>query len=510
MFVSVGKPDHGSTDFSQKAASFTYTAPPTGSTDSTPVVDNFDVTISDGNNGNARGTISIRIIDPTPAATPPSTHDVGIAATVGQLTTFDVLAELHDANSSATLTLVSASPDSSTPDATVDISGGSVLITPKAAGTLNITYTVRDADTGLKAIGRLRVTIADAPPVNPPPVAVADSLTVASGGSNSVDLLANDLGITDPGDKATASLVNRPPASFGTVDLTNGVLTLTAGPGGSGGQAVIRYSLDDGSGQTSTATVTLTILACSESAPQVLPARLFTPYQTPIAIDLNQYVVSGSIVPGSVSGAGLTGPIGTFTPPAGMNGAVQVTYTVTNGCHEIDHGLLTIDVNRAPVGGDITRNLARGDSLTLAASDLASDDEPLSITAINGNPPWVTLVGAGHHQRFAVERRRQWHVHVHRPGRRPGRPDGDGDDPPVDQQPPPDCHRRRVLHPVLAAHVRPDRQRLRFRAGTADRPARHAPRRRRRRTRHRPATLSPSPCLTACRPSATPSSTVAA
>ncbi len=394
VFVSVGKPEHGSTDFSQKASSFTYTAPPTGSTDSTPVVDNFDVTISDGNNGNARGTISIRITDPTPAATPPNTHDVSMTATVGQLTRFDVVSELQAANPNATLTLVGASADSPTPDAAIDTSGGTVLITPKAAGTLSITYTVKDADTLLKASGRLRLTIADAPPANPPPVAVADDLTVASGGSNSVDLLANDLGITDPGDKATVVLVNRPPASFGTVDLTNGVLTLTAGPGASGGQAVIRYSLDDGSGQTSTATVTLTILACSESAPQVLPARLFTPYQTPIAIDLNQYVVSGTIVPGSVSGAGLTGPVGTFTPPAGMNGAVQVTYTVTNSCHEIDHGLLTIDVNRAPVGGDITRNLARGDSLTLAASDLASDDEPLTITAINGNPPWVSLVDA--------------------------------------------------------------------------------------------------------------------
>ena len=100
-------------------------------------------------------------------------------------------------------------------------------------------------------------------------------------------------------------------------------------------------------------------------------------------------------MPGSVAGAGLTGPTGTYTPPEGMNGSELVTYTVTNSCHEVDNGVLTIDVNRAPVGGDISRNLARGDSLTLTATDLASDDEPLTIKSITGNPSWVSLVPAG-------------------------------------------------------------------------------------------------------------------
>ncbi len=395
VFVSVGKPGHGATDFSQKSGSFRYTAPTTGSADSTPVVDNFDVTISDGNDGNAHGTISIRIIDKPTESTPPNTPEFSVAATVDQLTRFDVVFALHDSNLGTTLTLLGATADAPTPAATVDTSGNSVFITPKAAGVLMVSYTVQNAE-GQTSKGKLRVTIDEAPPVNPPPVAIADELTVASSGVGSINLLANDLGITDPGDIAFATLVNRPPSSIGTVELSNGVLTLTAaGAGASGGQAFIRYELDDGSGQTSRATVTLTVLGCSDSAPQVLPARVFTPYQTPIAIDLNQYVVSGSIVPGSVSGAGLTGPVGTFTPPASMNGAVQVTYTVTNSCHEIDNGVLTIDVNRAPVGGDVTRNLARGDTLTLASNDLASDDEPLAITAISGNPAWVSLVPAG-------------------------------------------------------------------------------------------------------------------
>ena len=114
---------------------------------------------------------------------------------------------------------------------------------------------------------------------------------------------------------------------------------------------------------------------------------------TPINIDLNQYVISGDIRPGSVSGAGLTGPVGTYTPPEGMNGSEEVTYIVENGCQQTFQGQLIIDVNRAPVGGSITRNLSRGSVLTLSVNDIASDDagEALTITALDGQPSWVNL-----------------------------------------------------------------------------------------------------------------------
>ena len=68
------------------------------------------------------------------------------------------------------------------------------------------------------------------------------------------------------------------------------------------------------------------------------PANIFTPYETPIAIDLNQYVTSGSIQPGSVRGAGLTTATGGYTPLAGMNGSETVTYIVENGCRQTATG----------------------------------------------------------------------------------------------------------------------------------------------------------------------------
>ncbi len=391
VFASVSRANVGTHTFSQQSATFSYTAPPREAAESvSEAVENLDFTISDGRDGNVHGTISIRIVDDSAVpSTPPTTREITRLASVGEPVSIDVVAELRDQNSGSTLTLRSAERDAGSPSATVVISGTIVVITPSAPGTVSVTYVVANAEQ--QQSGMIKVSVNEPPAINPPPVAVDDALIVASGGLNSVDILANDLGITDLGDSPSVFLVDRPPATFGTTGLSNGVVTFTAAPDAAG-SASIGYTLTDGNGPASTGTITVTVSPCSESAPSVRTASAFTPYQTPIDIDLTQYVASGGIRAGSVNGAGLTGATGRYTPPAGMNDTETVTYTVENGCRQSVQGTLTIDVNRVPVGGTIDRNLARGITVTLAVSDLASDDEALQITAINGNPAWVTLV----------------------------------------------------------------------------------------------------------------------
>jgi hypothetical protein len=390
VFSSVSKPTRGSTSFTQKSESFVYTAPDTGTADRTPEVINLDVTISDGNDGNVSGTISIRVVDdtPLPPTTPPTTRDILQSAFTGDSVVIDVVAELRDQNSTMQLTLTGASLDSG-PGTAVSTLGPVVSVKTTGPGTVVVSYTVTNSD-GIPASAKIKITVTDPPPANPP-VAVDDVLTIASGGVNSVDLLINDSGISDPGDVVSAVLLNRPPTSFGTVELLRGVLTFVAAPNASG-VAVIRYSLSDDSGLSSTATITLNVLPCSESPPSAPAATLFTPYQVPIAIDLNTYVQSGSIRAGSVVGAGLTGTSGIYTPPAGMNGTEEVMFIVENGCQQSTQGQLSIDVNRAPVGGSVSRNISRGGTSTVTIAELASDDEALDIVALNGNPPWVSLV----------------------------------------------------------------------------------------------------------------------
>jgi hypothetical protein len=391
VFSTVGKPNVGLTDFPTTKDSFIYTAPVVGSADKTPVADNVDVTISDGHDGNVRTSISIKIIDnPPPAPTPaaPVASDFTRSVFVGDPVLVDVVSLLHDSNPNTTLTLTNASVDSG-PGA-AQVVNGLVSVTTTGTGVVVVSYTVTNSD-AISASGKITVNVTEQAQ-NTPPVAVDDTLTISSGGSNSVDLLANDSGINDPGDKASIILVNRPPTDFGSVDVSGGVLTFVAAPGAAG-LAVIKYTLSDGSGQSSTASVTLNVEICSVNPPSAPDASTFTPYMTPINIDLQtQYVKSGSIVAGSVSGAGLTGPIGVYTPPAGMNGTEIVTYTVENGCHQTANAQLSIDVNKAPVAGTVTENMSHGDVVVVTADELASDDEPVTITALGGVvPAWATL-----------------------------------------------------------------------------------------------------------------------
>ena len=388
-FASVSGQGVGSTNFTQKAPSFTYVAPLARAND-TPTDVALDVTITDGHDGYVRGQISIKINDNTPIpAAAPRTIDIRQVTSLDQPPVIiDVPAALKDLNDGVTVSLRSVSVDSGS--ATASSKDGLVTITPTAAGTVVVVYVV--AVDQQQSTGKITLTVNEPPVVNPPPVAVDDDLVVSSGGTGIVNVLANDQGIADLNDVPSATLINRPPASFGTVQLVNGFLKLTAAPDVVEKHATINYALTDGNGPAVTGAVRLTILACAESPPSVRPGFEFTPYQTPFAIDLRQYVLSGDIVPGSIEGAGLTGPTGTYTPPAGMNDSVTVTYLVANGCGQTVPGQLTIDVNKAPVATSIARELSQGDSLTLLATQLASDDEKLTIQSIDGNPAWVTLV----------------------------------------------------------------------------------------------------------------------
>ena len=384
---SVVSPAHGSVDFTGKSETLVYTPPTTNSADKVPVVDTLDITISDGHDGNRTDRISVLVVNKPPLATPPQTQPIARPASVGDTLLIDVATELRDLNSTTTLTLTGVTYDSG--PGTAELINGVAVIKATGPGLILATYTVTDSDKDT-ASNQIRVTVAEPPPANPP-VAVDDAMTIASGGSNSVDLFANDTGITDPGDKPQAVLQNRPPSNFGTVQLVGGILTFVATADVSG-IVPLTYTLTDGSGQSSSATVTLNLLACSVSPPSARNAAIFTPYQTAVNINLNDYVLSGIIQPDSIVGGQLTGPTGVYTPPQGMNDTEVVTYTVENGCHQTVQGRLTIDVNRPPVGGTITRNLARGDNLTLFVADLASDDEKLTITSIEGNPSWVSMV----------------------------------------------------------------------------------------------------------------------
>jgi RNA polymerase sigma factor (sigma-70 family) len=109
-----------------------------------------------------------------------------------------------------------------------------------------------------------------------PPVANDDTATVDEDGSVTIDVLTNDTG--DGLDPASVA-VTSDPASGSAAENPTGTVTYTPDPGRSGEDS-FTYSVTGESGATSSATVTVTVIAVND-APEVDPLALTVPEDTP-------------------------------------------------------------------------------------------------------------------------------------------------------------------------------------------------------------------------------------
>jgi len=211
---------------------------------------------------------------------------------------------------------------------------------------------------------------------------------VVSGGSVSIPIAFNDF---DPdGDPLDYSVASSVDPELGTVRLDGGSLIFQGAPGASGAAAV-RYQVTDGE-LTDTATAFVNVLPCRQSAPIAPDVFLQTGYQQPIFVDLTTVAANGDIV---AVDPPLGAASGVYTPPAGENGNVTFTYTVRNGCRLQAVGQVTIDVNQDPIGSSYAASVGRTQAITIPVNVLASDNEPLTIGALEGAPSWIAIVDSG-------------------------------------------------------------------------------------------------------------------
>jgi hypothetical protein len=326
--------------------------------------------------GRLRITITERANEP-PIAVPDTLAIFG-PATPQQ---FDVLANDSDPDETpGGLTVVSAARVSG--EAAVSLVGSVVTISPPASfvGQVVATYTIRDG-LGLTATSNIVLDVLE--PLNRPPDARDDGVDVVNGGSVTVPVLLND---SDPdGDPLTVSVLSSADASLGSTSLSANRINFTAVPGASG-TATITYQVSDGE-LTDTAALRINVRPCSESSPVANDGFLTTGYRQPITLDLGAFGSNGTIVD-VVGPAGFAN--GVYTPPEGENGNVVVSYAVVNSCRLRASGLITIDVNQEPVGAPRSVEVFRGESVVIPVTDLATDAEALSITALGGAPAWVT------------------------------------------------------------------------------------------------------------------------
>jgi hypothetical protein len=235
--TAVTQPAHGSTTFTASGVTYTPAANYNGA-------DSFTYTISDGNGGNATGTVSVTItaINDAPSAGADS-------ATTAEDTAKSISVLTNDSDPDGDTLAVTAVTQPAHGSATFTASG--VTYTPAANynGADTFTYTISDGHGGT-ATGTVSISVTA---VNDPPAAINDSGTTREGVAVAISVLTNDSDLE--GNPLTVTGVSTPAhgaASFNSSSVTytpaanfNGIDTFT-------------YTVSDGAA-TNTATVTITV-----------------------------------------------------------------------------------------------------------------------------------------------------------------------------------------------------------------------------------------------------------
>src|SRR5438128_4188769 len=213
-------------------------------------------TISDGNGGTNSALITVTVS---------AVNDAPVAADDAANTAEDVPVTISPLDNDSdvdgdSLTIISVSPTNGT---AVIVGGTNVLFTPAANfnGTATIGYSISDGNGGT-ASALITVTVS---PVNDPPVAADDSYTMNADTTLPVSapgVLAND---TDTeGNGLSAVLVNLP--AHGSLAFTNdGSFSYIPAPSYNGTDS-FTYKANDGTADSGTATVTITVIPASTIA----------------------------------------------------------------------------------------------------------------------------------------------------------------------------------------------------------------------------------------------------
>ena len=205
----------------------------------------------------------------------PGVNDDQLSLDEGTGDVFDLLANDTD-NDGDVLTILSVSTPSNGTATLLD--NGNVRYTPNDgfSGTDAFTYIVSDGT--VESTGQVTVVVNS---VNDDPVANDDSVSTTENTPLTIDVLSND---TDPdGDSLTVSSVTNTTSGSAVINANN---TVTFTPQDSfSGQAGFTYTVDDGSGGTDTAVVTV-LVSDSNQSPVAVDDVLSTEVNDPVGIQV--------------------------------------------------------------------------------------------------------------------------------------------------------------------------------------------------------------------------------
>lgn len=375
--------------------------------------------ISDGHGGFSTATLTITVIgaDDAPVSSPIANQTSNDA----QAVSFDVGGNFSDPDSGDTLTFTATGlPAGLAIDPATGVISGTIDRSASLTGPYSVTVIATDS-TGLQAGRTFTWTV-----LNPAPIAHDDAAATTENTTLNGSLLAdNGNGAdSDPdGDPITVSAVNGSAAGVGTAvaGSSGGIFTIDANgtysfvPGtgfddlaaGQTRTTSVSYTISDGQGGTSTATVVVTVTGQND-APVAVNDTFATSEDTPVTFDVraNDRDVDGGMIivtqidgqniapGGSVTVTGGTVTLNgdgtlTFAPAPDFNGSPSFTYTISDGQGGTATATVGGTVNPIqdpPVAANDTFVTNEDTAVTfdVRLNDGDPDGDTLSVTQING------------------------------------------------------------------------------------------------------------------------------
>ncbi|MEX6627367.1 Ig-like domain-containing protein [Tenacibaculum salmonis] len=397
--------------------------------DGTGAAITFPYTISDGNGGTDTANVDVAIGNTAPVA-----QDDTASTTVDALVNLDVLASNGngvdaDADNDP-LTIIDINGTTPVVGTPISVTGGTVTLL--ANGTLDIQpdgtgaaitfpYTISDGNGGTDT-ANVDVAIG-----NTAPVAQDDTASTTVDALVNLDVLAsngNGVDADADNDPLTIIDINGTTPVVGTaISVTGGTVTLLANgtldiqPDGTGAAITFPYTISDGNGGTDTANVDVSI---GNTAPVAQDDTASTTVDALVNLDVlasngNGVDADADNDPLTITDINGTTPVvgtaisvtgGTVTllangtldiQPDGTGAAITFPYTISDGNGGTDTANVDVSIgNTAPVAQDDTASttvdaLVNLDVLASNGNgvDADADNDPLTITDINGTTPVV-------------------------------------------------------------------------------------------------------------------------
>jgi len=354
--------------------------------------DTFNYTISDGNGGSSTATVTVTVLHVNHV--PVATNDTKITNEDTPVT-ISVLSNDADVDGDVLTITSTTNPTNGTVVVNAD---GTITYSPTLNfnGSDTFNYTIKDGNGG-SSTATVTVTVLS---VNDPPVAVNDTKTTNEDTPVTIFVLSNDTDVD--GDVLTITSTTNP--TNGTV-VVNADGTITYFPTlNFNGSDTFNYTIKDGNGGSSTATVTVAVLSVND-LPVAVNDTKTTNEVTPVTISVlsNDTDVDGDVL----TITGTTNPTNgtvfvnangtiTYSPTLNFNGSDTFDYTVSDGNGGLSTATVTVTVlhvNHAPVAVNDTKttNEDTPTIISVLSNDTDMDGDVLTITGTT-NPINGTVV----------------------------------------------------------------------------------------------------------------------